>query len=56
MACMARMLTGVLFRLTRELLRLTSVLFRLNGMGLMTCWLALCQDPSFFFFFLLLGI
>ena len=42
-------LTGVLLRLTRELFRLTNVLFVYSGMALMTCWVTLCQDPSFFF-------
>ena len=41
-------LTGVLLRLTRELFRLTSVLFIYSGLALMPCWLAVCQDPSFF--------
>ena len=42
-------LTGVLLRLIRELFRLTNVLFVYSGMALMTCWLTLCQDLSFFF-------
>ena len=49
-------LTGVLLRLIRELFRLTNVLFVYSGMALMTCWLTLCQDLSFFFFLTHMGI